>query len=208
MSSYSRPGRSRKWSSDPLSAGARVPGRLWEVHLPPPSSPPAQPSAALSCLVDRRLLASSPPRVASALCLPFISWCTADRRRLTASPSGVWRLHEASFLFAWGAVFVFRRQRRGFPIPAAAGATRLFAWWSASTAPIREKMCIFAIFKPLPFSHYPYINQLAVEGPATYAAECSCSQARRESSSARTLSASRVVRTVGRGRRHVPASCT
>ena len=38
--------------------------------------------------------------------------------------------------------------------------------------------------------------------------ECSSSQARRESSSARTLSASRVVRTAGRGRRHVQAGCT
>ena len=38
--------------------------------------------------------------------------------------------------------------------------------------------------------------------------QCSSSHARRESSSARTLSASRVVRTAGRGRRHVQAGCT
>ena len=39
-------------------------------------------------------------------------------------------------------------------------------------------------------------------------AECSSSQTRRESRSARTVSASRVVRTAGRGRRHVQAGCT
>ena len=39
-------------------------------------------------------------------------------------------------------------------------------------------------------------------------AECSCSQARRESPSGRTLSASRLVRTSARGRRHVHAGCT